>query len=99
MIVKKVGAGRNRVANVLKPVLMPNTVAEAVEAIAKVRQKKLIFTGINLLRGYLLLRSETCQYEEGENQFQYGNEQKRSNMIDTQEDQITKYPQINIKYD
>ena len=33
----------------------------------------------------MLLRSETCQYEEGENQFQYGNEQKRSNMIDTQE--------------
>ena len=53
MIVKKVGAGRNRVANVLKPVLMPNTVAEAVEAIAKVRQKKLIFTGINLLRGHI----------------------------------------------
>merc|ERR1719237_1781450 len=35
-IFRLVGAGRNRVANILKPVLMPNTVAEAVEAIAKV---------------------------------------------------------------
>ena len=33
------GAGRNRVADILKPVVMPNTVAEAVEAIAKVGRK------------------------------------------------------------
>merc|ERR1719234_337530 len=37
-ILRMVGAGRSTVADILKPVVMPNSVVEAVEAIAKVDQ-------------------------------------------------------------
>ena len=55
------GVGKNRVADILKPVVMPNSVAEAVEAIAKVLEKCRT-RDKSFMRTYLLLQSECCQY-------------------------------------
>ena len=55
------GVGKNRVADILKPVVMPNSVAEAVDAIAKVHEKCRTRDKF-FMRTYLLLQSECCQY-------------------------------------